>query len=160
MHSSSSGGSRSSSMLLVDDSSSKLSVRILAVSSITLNVQSGWSTLSGLLTVVYPFLFSTSFSRKLMKVPSGSLSGSSSFFNCNKTACGMLPFANPLVRLVTSLISCAVSSILSGGSYLYLILLTNQSAIRSVYSLSVSASFFLVVMLTRRVKACLVIAFD
>ena len=147
-------------MLLVDDSSSRLSVRILTVSSITLNVQSKWSTFPGLLTVVYPFPFSTSFPRKLMKVPSGSLSKSSSFFNCDKIACGVLSSANPFVHLVTSLISYAVSLILSRDSYLYLTLSTSQSAIRSVYSSSVSAGSSLVTVLTRRVKACLVIAFD
>ncbi len=133
---------------------------LLVVSSITLNIRFRWSTFSGLLTVVYPFPFSTSFSKKLIKVPSGSLFGSSSFFNCDKTACGMLPSANLFVHLVTSLISCAISSIPSGGSYLYLILSTSQSVMRSAYSSSVSTGSSLVTILTRRVKACLVTAFD
>ncbi len=160
MHSSFFSLLRSSSMLLVEDSSSKLSVRMLAVSSSTLNVQSGWLTFSGLLTVMYPFLFSMSFPKKLMKIPSGFLSKSSSFFNCDKIACDILPSANLCVRLVTSLISCAVSSIPSESSYLYLILSTSQSAMCSAYSSSVSAGSSLITMLTKRMKACLITAFD
>ena len=160
MRSSSSGGSRSPSMLLVEDSSSGLSVRILMISSSTLNVRSGWSTFSGLLTVVYPFFFSISFPKKLIKVPPDSLFKSSSFLSCEKIACGVLPSANLCVRLVTSLTNCAIFSIPSGGLYLYLILSMNQSAIRSTYSLSISAGSFLVTILTRRVKAYLVTAFD
>ena len=91
-----------------------------------------------------------------MKVPPGFLSGSSSFFNYDKTACDVLPSANLFIRLMTSLISCAVSSMLSGGSYLYLMLSTSQSAMHSAYSLSILAGSFLVTVLTRRVKAYLV----
>ncbi len=135
-------------------------MRMLAVSSNTLNVQSRWLTFSGLLTVVYPFPFFMSFLKKLIKVPLNSLSESSSFFNCDKIACSVLPSAKLCVYLVTSLINYAVSSISSEGSYLYLILLTSQSAMHSAYSSSVSASSSLVTVLTRRVKACLVITFD
>ena len=159
MRSNSFDGSKSPSILLVEDSSSRLSVRILAISSSTLNVQFGWSTSSGLLMVVYPFSFSTSFPKKLMKVPSSFLSESSFFFNCDKIVCGILPSANSCVRLVTSLINCAISSIPSEGSYLYLILLTSQSIVRSAYSSSVSAVFSLVTVLIKRLKACLVTAF-
>ena len=160
MRSSSFGLSRSFSTLLVKDSSSKLSVRMLAVSSSILNIWSKWSIFSGLFTVMYPFPFSTSFPKKLMKVSPGSLFESSSFFNCDKTACDILPSANLCVRLVTSLISCAVSSIPSESSYLYLILSTSQSAMCSAYSSSVSAGSSLITMLTKRMKACLITAFD
>ena len=147
-------------MLLVKDSSFRLSVRILAISSSTLNIRSEWSTFSGLLTVVYPFPFFMSFPKKLMKVPPDFLSESSSFFNYAKTACGVLPSTNPCVHLVTSLINCVVSSIPLGGSYLYLTFLMSQSAMRSVYSSSVSAGSSLITVLTKRIKACLITAFD
>jgi len=106
--------SRSSKILLVENSLSRLSVRMLAVSSYTLKMRSGWSTSSGLLTVINPFFFSISFSKKLIKVPPVSLSGLNSFFNYDKTTYSILPSANLQVCLVTSLINCAVFSIPSG----------------------------------------------
>ena len=107
-----------------------------------------------------PFSFSISFSKKLMKVSSGSLFESSSFFNCDKIVCGILLSANLCVYLMTSLINYAVSSILSEGLYLYLILLTSQNTIRLAYSSSVLASFSLIIVLIKRVKAYLIIVFD
>jgi len=73
-----------------------------------------WFTYS---SVFFPF--STSFPKKLIKVPSDSLSKSSFFFNCDNTVYGVLFSVNLCVHLVTFLINCAVSLIPSKSSYLY-----------------------------------------
>ena len=146
-------------MLLVDDSSSELSVKMLVV-LITLKVFSRLLTSLGLLIIVYPFSFSISFLKKLIKVPSTSLSGLSSFLSCAKTEYDTLLSTNLLVHQVTSLINYAVSSIPSGGSYLYQILSTSQNTRCSAYSSSISADAFLSTIIIRKVNTYLVTTFD
>ncbi len=160
MHSSSFSLLRSFKILLVEDSSSELSVRIFAVLSQTLKVQSKRSTSSRLVIIVYPFSFSISFLKKLIKVPSTSLSGLSSFLSCAKTEYDTLLSTNLLVHQVTSLINYAVSSIPSGGSYLYQILSTSQNTRCSAYSSSISADAFLSTIIIRKVNTYLVTTFD
>jgi len=114
MCSNSSNLSRSSNTLLVENSSSGLSMRILVMSVRTLKVLSGWLISSRLFMVIYSLSLLTSFSKKLIKVSSASLSRLSSFFIYAKTECDALFFANLRVCLITSLINCMISLIPSG----------------------------------------------
>ena len=160
MCSNSSSLSRSPKILLVEDFSSGLSVRMLAVLSKILKIQSEWLTYSELFIVIYPFSFLTSFSKKLIKIPLVSLSGLSSFLSCIKTEYDALLSVNLWVHQVISLINYIVSSIPSENLYLYWILLTSQNTMHLVYSSSISADISLSTMLTRKIKACLITVFD